>query len=428
MRSMEAGEREPIEEQLKQNERKYRELVEQSALGIAIAQGEPPRLVFANSAMATITGYSVDELISLSSVDFLGIVHPRDRAKFLERFRARIEGTDISPSWQFRILNKKGELRWLEFSCKRIERQGQPAVQATFADITDRKKAEVARRNERDKAQKYLDVAGVMLVAVDTEQRVGLVNKKGCVIAALSSGEDITERKRGEDRLRGALAWQEAIFEGSRDAVLITNADSKFIMVNHRACELTGYSEQELLGMSIPELHERQDLTAYDLYHDRIMSGEEIVSEARLLRKDGAKIDAEFSNRCVSISGEAYVHTIARDITERKQAEEALRESKKRYAQAARRARFGYWERDIADGTAVWSVETCDIFGVDDEEFEPTFENFLSLVHPSDRESLKIAGQKTLSSGKKWDMEYRIIRPDGEERHIHSISEAACDE
>ena len=370
--------------------------------------------------------------------------------------------------------------------------------------------------------------------------------------------EDITERKRGEDRLSASLAWQEAIFEGSRDAVLITDADSKFVMVNRRACELTGYSKQELLGMRIPDLHEQQDLAAYNLYHDRIMSGEELVSEATLLRKDGAKVDTEFSNRCVSISGEAYMHTIACDITERKRAEEALRESEnrlalaiectglglwdqdfrtgqitrndnwstmlgyepddiasdiesyrellhpddvphfeksvktheaglaptfdvehrmrtksgeyrwihnfgrvverddqgrslralgmhvditerknaeealrdseKRYAQAAQRARFGYWERDFANGTAVWSVETCDIFGVDAEEFEPTFENLLSLVHPSDRESLKRAGQKTLSSGEKRDIEYRIIRPDGEERHIHSFSEAVRDE
>ena len=137
--------------------------------------------------------------------------------------------------------------------------------------------------------------------------------------------KEITERKKAESRLSGALAWREAIFEGSLDAVLISDANSKFITVNNRACELTGYSKQELLGMRIPDLHEEQDLIAYNLYHDRIMSGEDIVSEAMLLRKDGTKIETEFSNRCIRISGEVYMHTVARDITERKKVEDKLR-------------------------------------------------------------------------------------------------------
>ena len=136
---------------------------------------------------------------------------------------------------------------------------------------------------------------------------------------------DITERKKAEDKISQALAWQEAIFEGSRDAVFITDEDSRFVAVNRAACELTGYSRAELLRMRIPDLHEPQDLTAYNLYHDRIMAGEEIVSEAKILRKDGTKVDTEFNNRCIRISGNLYMHTVARDITERKTAEQQLR-------------------------------------------------------------------------------------------------------
>ena len=264
-------------------------------------------------------------------------------------------------------------------------------------DITERKRAERLLQRERDNAQKYLDVAGVMLVAIDVEQRVGLINRKGCeilgyseeeilaknwfdnflperirdevrtvlerlvagepdapeyyenpiltkngderliawhntilrdengeIIAALSSGEDITERKKAGKELARALAWQEAIFEGSRDAVFISDADSRFVTVNRAACELTGHSKQELLRMRIPDLHKEKDLAAYNLYHGRIMAGEEIVSEAKILRKDGTNVDTEFNNRCVKISGRTYMHTVAREITERKKTEEQI--------------------------------------------------------------------------------------------------------
>ena len=114
---------------------------------------------------------------------------------------------------------------------------------------------------------------------------------------------DIAERRRTEDELRQALAWQEALFEGSRDAIFISDAGSRFTAVNGAACELTGYSRDELLRMRIPDLHEDMDLHAFEAFHARILAGEEIVSEARIRRKDGRKVDTEFSNRRVVIGG-----------------------------------------------------------------------------------------------------------------------------
>ena len=139
---------------------------------------------------------------------------------------------------------------------------------------------------------------------------------------------EIAERRRTEGKLRQALAWQEAIFEGSRDAMFISDAGSRFTAVNSAACELTGYSRDELLRMHIPDLHEEVDLHAFEAFHDRIFAGEELVSEARIRRKDGRKVDAEFNNRRVTIDGISYMHTVARDVTDRKRAEEELRKSK----------------------------------------------------------------------------------------------------
>ena len=143
--------------------------------------------------------------------------------------------------------------------------------------------------------------------------------------------EDITARKQAEENLKQALEWREAIFEGSRDAVFISDQDSHFVAVNDAASELTGYSREQLLRMRIPDLHEHPDLVVYQIYSHRIFDGEEILSEAKILRRDGRKVDTEFSNKRVAIAGKNYMHTTARDVTERRKAEQALRESEVRF-------------------------------------------------------------------------------------------------
>ncbi|HEX9652213.1 MAG TPA: PAS domain S-box protein, partial [bacterium] len=135
---------------------------------------------------------------------------------------------------------------------------------------------------------------------------------------------DISARKLAEEELIRSLGWQQAIFEGSRDAIFITDANATLVDVNRAACMLSGYSKRELLTMRIPDLHEDIDLEAYRQFHDRIMAGEEIISEAQILKKDGSKVDAEFNNRRVVIAGRPYMHTVARDVAERKRAESEL--------------------------------------------------------------------------------------------------------
>ncbi|HUI28885.1 MAG TPA: PAS domain S-box protein [Candidatus Acidoferrales bacterium] len=147
---------------------------------------------------------------------------------------------------------------------------------------------------------------------------------------------DITERKQAELAITQVLEWQEAIFEGSRDAVFISNLQSQFIAVNKAACELTGYTTEELLAMSIPDLHDGADLKAYNEFHERIMAGEAASTEAKIRRKDGTKVDTEFSNNRVSIAGIIFMHTVARDITERKKAEGTLRKEEEKRLQLER--------------------------------------------------------------------------------------------
>ena len=160
---------------------------------------------------------------------------------------------------------------------------------------------------------------------------------------------------RGESRSE----WLEAIFEGSRDAIFLSDGDGLFVAVNRAACDLTGYSRGELGSLSIPDLHDDADLHAYREFHSRILGGEEILSRAAIRRKDGHKVETEFSNRPVTVAGTAYVHTTARDVSARCRAELVLRESEARFRALVDQAGEGFELYDPDGRILAVNSETC---------------------------------------------------------------------
>jgi|GEM_PF-2943366 two-component system, cell cycle sensor histidine kinase and response regulator CckA len=130
--------------------------------------------------------------------------------------------------------------------------------------------------------------------------------------------------KESEERLRH-------LFNGARDAIFITDAAANFIDVNDGATVLTGYSKPELNGMSIKELQENEGMDKLQTSFDQILKGASVTFETRIRKKNGAYVDIECSNRQIMVRGVPYVHMVARDVTERKQAEAILLESEERY-------------------------------------------------------------------------------------------------
>jgi PAS domain S-box-containing protein len=134
--------RKRAEEAIRQSEEKYRVLVEQSLQGIVVAQGMPPRLVFANQALADMLGYSVEELVSLSPEQVRGLIHVDDQTMFFQRYRDRVAGKSVPAHYEIRVVRKDRAVRWFEMRASRVEFGDEPAVQAAFVDVTDRKQVE----------------------------------------------------------------------------------------------------------------------------------------------------------------------------------------------------------------------------------------------------------------------------------------------
>ncbi len=290
----EITERRRAEEELRKSEQKYRTLIEQSLQGIVIGQClGAPRLVFANRAMADILGYTVDELTSLSPKETAGLVHPEDRGLFFKRFVDRLQGKAAPPRYEVRGIRKDGALRWLEVSSSRIEYQGQPAVQAAFVDITERKQAEEG-------------------------QRKALAAKEKALARALRATHALRE---SEERYK-------MLVRTSPDAVTATDLEGHTTYVSQRTLELHGFeSAEELLGRSAFELIAPEDCEKAATNLQRTLEeGVTRNAEYTLLRKDGTRFIGELSAALIKDAHgkpTAFV-AITRDITERKMAERAF--------------------------------------------------------------------------------------------------------
>lgn len=142
----EINERMHVEQALRYSEAKFRAIMETSHMAIVVYRD---KFLYVNPAAEVLTGYHGDELLSLA---FWEIVHPEHQDFAKERIRKRLAGEDLSNHYEYRVLKKDGTERWVDFSAKIFQPEGEDAVLGIFYDITDRKKTE----REREKLQEQL--------------------------------------------------------------------------------------------------------------------------------------------------------------------------------------------------------------------------------------------------------------------------------
>ncbi|MBW1860474.1 MAG: PAS domain S-box protein, partial [Deltaproteobacteria bacterium] len=157
---------------LRQSEEKYRMLVDHSLQGIAIAQGLPPRIVFANPALADILGYTVEELLSLEPGQGVSLVDVEHQDMFWGRYKDRVQGKSVPPRYEVLAVKKDGRKRWVEMFASRIEYGGEPAIQAVFVDITERKLAREALEKAHDELEERVKERTTQLEEVNSALRV----------------------------------------------------------------------------------------------------------------------------------------------------------------------------------------------------------------------------------------------------------------
>jgi PAS domain S-box-containing protein len=302
---------------------------------------------------------NVTELLGIGPVsddgaDFLRLVHPDDR----ERVRASIDAARRGTApydLEFRLLTPDGRTVWV-------------------AD-----KASVRRGPEGA----VTHLAGI------------------CV--------DITERKRGEELINRFKAMS----DWANDIYFVADAQARFAYVNRRACEQLGYTEQELLRLSVPDIDAVFDLPRFHrLAEELARSGRVPPFESVLRRKDGSTFPVELNVTLMEFSGRPYLFGVGRDITERKRVEETLRDSERRYAMLAELVPQLVWTTDADGAVDYFNQRWYDYTGT--TSAEALGHGWAQFLHPADREGTWRRWQESLRAAQPIEMQYRLRGADGE--------------
>lgn len=127
------------------------------------------------------------------------------------------------------------------------------------------------------------------------------------------------------------------------------------------------------------------------------------------------------------VSAVSLLADLAWEIAERKSAEEALRKSEKDLKEAQRLARLGNWTLDLTSNKLEWSEEIFRIFEIDPSQFGASYEAFLGLIHPADRESVNEAYTESLKTRKPYDIVHRLLMKDGRVKYVSEHCETFYD-
>jgi PAS domain S-box-containing protein len=356
-----------VEEELQKSEERFRSIIETSPdlIWEVDTQGI---IQYVSPVVSTILGYSPEELAGKSITDLI----PGPARKFVLREMAR-------------YMAAKGPHEPLEV----------PVI-------------------HRDGHEMIIEIRPAMITGAD-----------GTVLGSRGFAHDITERKIVEEALCESEARFRALFENSNDAMTVhgftpEGMPSRFIDVNENACRLTGYTREEMLSMSALELDDPATWKEARSTMRELLEQGELVFERNAVRKDRQKIRVEVSAHLFLLDKRKVLLSNVRDITGRKQAEEALAESEEKFRSFVENANEIVFSLD-REGTFTYiSPKITELLGYEPREF--IGKSGKSLVHPDDLPSCLAVFRRTMRDGERTSgLEYRVRHKDGT-WHWHSQS------
>jgi PAS domain S-box-containing protein len=249
----------------------------------------------------------------------------------------------------------------------------------------------------------------------------------------VSSGVDITDRKHAEAALRHSEARDQALLDSAPVGFAYNAMDGRFSYVNRAFYELVGYSAEELLHKTWQDITHPEDLAADLALGGKVLAGElsSYTMEKRYIRKDGMFVWARLFGNFVRDEAGSPIHGVAIvvDITERKLADQALRDSQQSVILAKEAAQLGIYDFDITTGALRWDERVYELFGLDpNQPVGP--ETFTDRQHPDDRASAKrkLDGALDPNGDGRYHASYRVIsKTDGVVRWVDSVGRVLFD-
>jgi len=363
--------------ELEESERRFRGTFAQAAVGIAHVAPDGHFLRI-NDRFCQLVGYAREEMLRRT---FQLITHPADLDADLAYVRRMLEGEIPTYSMEKRYIGKDGSLIWVDLFVSLVrDAEGRPEYFISVVqDISQRKQAEETLR-------------------------------------------------RSEELLKDQARWLQSILNSLGEAVVVADEKGKLLYFNPVA--------EQLHGRGIADVAPENWSREYGVcFPDGTPVPAEEMPLAQATRGTATTANQEFAVRPygqdalvpVSVTATPLVADdgslrggviVYRDISNIKEAEARLRRNEERLRVAERLAHAGAWEWDLTRGEAIWSDEQFRIFGLEPSVLPPGYDVVLHMIHPEDRERVERDARDALAATRLFEVECRIVRPDGEIRHV----------
>ena len=486
-----AVERKQAEKTLRESEGKYRALFEYSPDGVLIADIDTKRFLYANPAICEMLGYDTEEMIRMDVSD----IHPKDKLRdVIAEFEMQASGQKTL-ALDIPCLRKDGTILYADVNTAKTLVIGKECNIGFFRNATERKQAEDALRESEEKyrllAENASDIIWTtdmnlkftyispsvervrgytveeakdqsleeFLIPASTEMvlkvfaeelatesleakdltrvrtmELELICKDGSTVwvevkssfirdadsqpvGILGAAREITERRKSEEALRQSEERYRTILEDMEEFYYETDLAGNFTLINDALCRHLGYSIEEMMGMNYliftpPEDIKRVSQSSNQVYR----TGEPIKWFPReMISKDGSRTFNETSifplrNQSGEIIG---WRGVGRDVTERKRAEEALRQSEERYRTILEEIEDSYFEVDLAGNLTFINDAVCHHLGYSREELFGI--NYRVFTAPEEVESVyQVFNEIFLTGTPIKGFSWKLVRKNGE--------------
>jgi len=495
------SEHERFEEELQESQTRFQLLFERTPLGYQ-SLDEDGNFIDVNPAWLDIFGYSRKEIIGKSFSEFL---HPDWRNHFKESF-AHFKAIGQILGVEFEMIKKDDSFIIVSFNGKigKDKYGGFQQAHCILEDVKERRRIKEMLKREMDRSQQYLDIAGVMIVVIDTEQKVSMINMKGCeilgyekheiigknwfdhfiktedieevkevfnqiisgniepvkyneneiltksggvkiltwhnslvrdesgnIIGTLSSGDDITERKYAEEELKESEEKHKELFERSLDCVYTHDFEGNFIDANQTALDLFGYTKEEISSLNFASmLSEDALLNAFNALRDIIKKGfQDGIIEYKVKNRNGDYLYIESTGSLLYKDGKPHaIMGTARDITERKRAEKALKESEEKYRNLVENIPDIIYSIDKSFKITATNLPAANFYGYEANEL--LGKDFSAFVHPDDKTHVVNSFLEAIENRQEWarGTQFRMVSKHGVTHWVEINSHMQFDE
>jgi PAS domain S-box-containing protein len=296
---LDISERKRAEEALRESEEYNRNLFEQSPIGLALCRMDGT-FVDVNSAYAKIIGRSVEETMALTYWD----ITPK---KYFEQEQTQLESlakTGQYGPYEKEYTHKDGHLVPVRLSGRIIERQGAQFIWSSVEDITERRQTQLALQKAYDELE------------IRVEERTAELRRLN-----ESLEQEIAEHKKTEETLK----LTHFSIDHAHAEVFWISRDASITFVNDYACQMLGYSREEMLKMRVPDIDPNYPMESWSSHWEQLKQKGTMTFESEHRTKEGRLIPVEIRVNYLEFRGQEYNFAVAQDISERKAAEDKIK-------------------------------------------------------------------------------------------------------